>query len=117
MTDHRALKLRTMQLWSVLALVLALSFGAAPALSQIEEVQTVSPVIAAECAPVAADHAINTKGAGSGDRQATAEPATPCVAPPEPVTVDHAIHPACQKAADKIACNRFEDYKATHKDD
>jgi hypothetical protein len=62
------------------------------------------------------NHAISTKGTGANDRKAAAKPAAPCTAPAGPVATDHAIHAACKNAVDKIACNRWEDYKATHKD-
>ena len=138
MTSHRTPSHRRILFRPALALAVALSCVAAPVVAQVEEVQAPSPVSAAGCTPAApVDHAINTKGAGAndrkaaaepvdhaiktkgagGDRQTAAEPAAPCAAPAEPVAMDHGIHAACQKAADKIACNRWEDYKATHKDD
>jgi hypothetical protein len=116
MIIHRTPSHRRIPSRLALVLAVALSFVAAPAVSQVEEVQAPSAVIVAECAPATpVDHAINTKGAGANDRAAGS--AAPCAAPAEPVATDHAIHPACQKAADKIACNRYEDFKATHKDD
>ena len=118
MTRHPTPSHRRILFRPALALAVALSCVAAPAVSQVSEVQAASPLIAAGCTPAApVDHAINTKGAGSNDRMVAAKPAAPCAVPAEPVATDHAIHPACQNAADKIACNRSEDYKATHKDD
>jgi len=117
MTIHRTLSHCRILFRPALALAVALSCVAAPAVAQVEKVQAASPASAAGCTPAApVDHAINTKGAGANDRKAAAEPAAPCAAPAEPVATDHAIHAACKNAADKIACNRYEDYKATHTD-
>jgi hypothetical protein len=101
-----------------LAFAVALTCIASPAVSQVNRAQPAGPVIATGCTPAApVDHAINTKGAGSNDRMAAAKPAAPCAAPVKPVATDHAIHAACKNAVDKIACNRAEDYKVTHRDD
>lgn len=104
-------------------LVLALSLAAPLAMSQTETIDAAGPAIETACLPaaLAADHAINTKGTG-GTRTAPLETSmaareTPkaCPETAEPATSDHAIHPACQNAADKIACNRIEDSKLVHK--
>jgi hypothetical protein len=157
MIIHRTPSHRRIPTRLALVLAVALSFVAAPAVSQVEDVQAPSAVIITEGAPATpvdhaintkgaggdgraapVDHAINTKGSGAADRAAagSAAPAEPVdhsintkgsgaanraaagsAAPAEPVATDHAIHAACVKAADKIACNRWEDYKLTHKDD